>query len=511
MTRLPRLLAPVAALALALTACTAGSSTAPAPSSAGSGSGTAAGPSSDRITIGLVLEPTSLDFTTVSGAAIQQALMYNVYESLVKVDDTGKIVPGLATSWKLSEDRKTYTFELAPNAKFSNGEAFTAEDAVFSINRTKTDWKNSLKAAMDVVAEAKALSPTQLQVTLTRPSNDWLYRMTTHLGAMMDPSGVADLANKPIGTGPYTLTSWTRGDSIVLSRNESYWGTKPYYQSVTLKYIKDTSAMNNALLSGQINVIGAMQAPEAMAQFTGNAKYQVIEGSTNGEVLLSFNNANEFFKDKRARQAIRQAIDHKALMDTCFAGKGTLIGSLVPPTDPWYEDLTGVTPFDKAKAQQLLTESGRAGQTLRLRVPNLPYAVQCGQVVKADLEAVGLKVTYETLEFAQWIPQVFSGGDFDMSIVAHVEPRDMAAVFGNPTYYTKYATPELLALLKAADQGTEQEYVDTMKKAARLIAEDAAADMLFLLPNLVVADANITGLSKNAAGVALDLSRLGKR
>ena len=305
--RLPRLIAPLAALALALTACTAGAGTAPAPTATG-GSTAAGGPSTDKITLGLVAEPASLDFTKTDGAAIPQALLVNVYEGLVKLDQDGKIVPALATSWKGSDDHKTYTFELPPGAKFTNGAAFTSDDAVFSINRVKTDWTTSLKAAMDVVTEAKALSPTQLQVTLAAPSNDWLYRMTTHLGAMFSKTGVDDLANKPIGTGPYTFTSWNRGDSITLTRNESYWGTKPFYQSVVLKYFKDATALNNALLTGTINVVTTVQAPEALGQFTSNPKYQVIEGTTNGEVLLSFNNKNDIFKDKRVRQAIRYGI-----------------------------------------------------------------------------------------------------------------------------------------------------------------------------------------------------------
>ncbi len=503
--RLPRLLAPLAALALALTACTAGASTTPSPSA----TGTAA--SAEKITLGLVAEPASLDFTKTDGAAIPQALLVNVYEGLVKLDQDGKIVPALATSWKVSDDHKTYTFDLTDKAKFTNGAAFTADDAVFSINRVKTDWTTSLKAAMDVVSEAKAVSPTQLQVTLSAPSNDWLYRMTTHLGAMFSKTGVEDLANKPIGTGPYTFTSWNRGDSITLTRNDAYWGTKPYYQSVVLKYFKDATALNNALLTGTINVVTTVQAPEALGQFTSNPKYQVIEGTTNGEVLLSFNNAQEIFKDKRVRQAVRYGIDHKALMDTCWAGKGTLLGSFVPPTDPWYEDLTGVTPFDKTKATALLTEAGKLGATLRLRVPTLPYATSCGQVVKSQLEAVGFKVALDSLEFpAAWLTTVFKGGDFDMSIVAHVEPRDLKAVFGNPEYYTHYGTPEIQALFKAADEGSADDQVTNLKKAARLIAEDAAGDVLFLLPNLMVADKGITGLPKNGIAVAFALSKLAK-
>ncbi|MFK4089320.1 ABC transporter substrate-binding protein [Kribbella sp. NPDC020789] len=485
---------------LALTACSAGSST----------SGGPAGGGDQSLSLGLVAEPASLDFTTTDGAAIPQVLLGNVYESLVKQDESGKIVPSLAKSWTVSPDRKTYTFDLVDNAKFTNDKPFTAADAVFSINRVKSAWTTSLKAAMDVVAEAKALSPTQLQVTLTKPSNGWLFRMTTRIGAMFSETGVSALATAPIGTGPYKFSKWNRGDSIVLQRNDAYWGTKPYFQQITLKYFKDPTALNNALLTGTINVITTVQAPEALSQFTSNTKYQVLEGTTNGEVLLSFNNSKPVFKDIRTRQAIRQAIDHKALLDTCFAGRGKLIGSMVPPTDPWYEDLTGVAPYDVAKAKSLLQASGAAGATLRLRLPTLPYATSCGQVVKSQLEQVGLKVQIDQLEFpAAWLTTVFKSADYDMSIIAHVEPRDLGAVF-SPTYYTRYNDPALQQFLAAADAGDEAAQLENMKKAARRISEQAAGDWLFLLPNLIVADKNLTGLPQNAITENFDLSRLAR-
>ncbi|TDU83128.1 peptide/nickel transport system substrate-binding protein [Kribbella voronezhensis] len=477
------------------------------------GSGTSSGPSTganQSLAIGLVAEPASLDFTTTDGAAIPQALLTNVYEGLVKQDESGKIVPDLAKSWTISPDRKTYTFELVDNAKFTNGAAFTAADAVFSINRVKSAWTTSLKAAMDVVQDAKAVSPKQLQVTLSKPSNDWLFRMTTRIGAMFSQTGVDKLATDPVGTGPYKFGSWKRGDSIVLQRNDSYWGTKPFFNQVSLKYFKDPTALNNALLTGTINVIGTVQAPEALSQFTSNTKYQVIEGTTNGEVVLSFNNSRPVFKDVRVRQAIRSAIDHKALLDTCFAGRGKLIGSMVPPTDPWYEDLTQVAPYSKDKAKSLLAAAGATGKSLRLRLPTLPYATSCGQVVKSQLEQVGLKVQIDQLEFpAAWLTTVFKNADYDMSIIAHVEPRDLGAVF-SPKYYTRYDDPTLQQALAAADAGDEATQVTEMKKAARRISEQAAADWLFLLPNLVVADKNITGLPVNAITESFDLSKLAR-
>lgn len=498
------------AASMLLAACSPGSGSTTS-SGTSSGASQSGQPSGDTLALGLVAEPASLDFTKTDGAAIPQVLLDNVYDGLVKLDQSGQIKPALASSWDVSADRKTYTFRLVEGAKFTNGEPFTAADAKFSIDRVKTDWTISLKAAMDVVASTEAVSPTELKVTLTHPSNDWLYRMTTRIGAMFSRKGVDALATKPVGTGPYQLGTWKRGDSITLERNDGYWGTKPHFKTVVFKYFKDPNALNSALLSGTINVIGTVQTPDSLGQFENNPKYSVTEGTTNGEVVLSFNNGSGPMQDLKVRQAVRYAIDHKALLDTCWAGRGQLIGSMVPPTDPWYEDLTGLYPYDVAKAKQLLKESGKAATTLRLRIPTLPYAVSCGQVVKSQLEQAGFKVKLDQLEFpAAWLTTVFTNADYDMSIVAHVEPRDMPAVFGNPKYYTRYDNPQFRALLDKADSASADQQATYMRQAARLLSQDAAADWLFLLPNLMVAEKGITGLPKNAISESLDVSGLGR-
>ncbi|MFE6157641.1 ABC transporter substrate-binding protein [Streptomyces sp. NPDC056486] len=484
-----------------MAACSAGST---------AGGHSADGPG-DAVTIGLTAEPANLDFTKTDGAAIPQALLYNVYENLVKLDQKGEIKPSLARSWSLSKDRRTYTFQLVKDAKFSNGAPFTAEDAKFSIERVAAKWTVALKAPMSVVDTVKAVSPGELKVTLKKPSNDWLYRMTTRIGAMFSRTGVDKLATDPVGTGPYEVRKWNRGDSITLARRDDYWGSAPHFGSVTLKYFKDPTAMNNALLTGTIDVIGVMQSPDSLYRFENNPKYQVIEGSTNGEVLLTLNNGSGPLRSKKARQAVRHAIDHKALVDTCWAGRGKPIGSMVPPTDPWYQDLTDLYPYDRDKAKKLLKESGEAGRTLRLRIPTLPYATACGTVVKSQLEQAGFKVALDQLEFpAAWLTTVLKNADYDMTIMSHVEPRDMRTVFGDKNYYTRYDNPEFRRLLEKADLGSEKEQVGTVRKAARMLSEDAAADWLFLLPNLTVADADITGLPVNSVTESLDLTGLGR-
>jgi peptide/nickel transport system substrate-binding protein len=509
--RLNRFTTSVAALAvgtLALTACSAGSS-----SQDGSGGDGGSGGSGgdDSLNLGLVAEPANLDFTTTDGAAIPEVLLYNVYENLVQLDQEGNIEPGLAEDWELSEDRTTYTFTLREGVTFTNGEEFTAEDAKFSIEAVQNDWTISLKSAMDVVDTVEAVSPTELEVTLKRPSNSWLYAMTTRVGAMFDQAGTKNLATDPIGTGPYQLGEWKRGDSITLVRNKDYWGDEPYFSEVTFSYFADPTALNNAFLSDTIDVIGTVQTPESLERFEATDDTQLIEGTTNGEVLLSMNNGKGPMRDKSLRQAVRYAIDNESLLETCWAGRGELIGSMVPPTDPWYEDLTGMYPHDPEQAKQLIEQSGYDGQTLRLRVPTLPYAVSCGQVVKSQLEQVGLKVKLDQLEFpAAWLSTVFTNADYDMSIISHVEPRDMGAVFGDPSYYTRYDNAEFRDLLAQADTGTEEEQVELMKEAARLLSEDAGGEFLFLLPNIMVADAGITGLPENDITESLDVTELAR-
>lgn len=494
-----------AAATLALTACSAGSGT------SGEDGESTGGTSTESLTIGFSAEPANLDMTRTDGAALPQLLLYNLYESLVKLNQDGDIVPGLAKSWEVSEDRKTYTFDLVKGATFTNGKPFTAMDVKFSIEAVKNDWTISLKEAMDVVDHVEVVSPTKVKVVLTRPSNSWLYRMTTRIGAMFSRTGVSDLATNPIGTGPYKLDEWKKGDSISLVRNEDYWGDKPYFETVTYKYFKNPTALNNALLSGTINVIGLLETPETLGQFENNDQFQVIEGTTNGEVQLSFNNGSGPMAKLKVRQAVRYAIDHEALLETCWAGRGKLIGSMVPPTDPWYEDLTGLYPYDVEKARQLLEESGEADHTFRLRLPTRSYAISCGTVVKSQLEEAGFKVELDQLEFpAAWLNTVFTNADYDMTIIAHVEPRDMGAVFGDPSYYTRYDNPAFRELIAKADRGTEQEQVEYMKDAARMLSEDAAADWLFLLPNIVVAEKGITGLPENSVSESYDLSNIGR-
>lgn len=485
---------------LSLTAC-----------NAGGGSTVAAAADKDNVNVALTGEPVNLDFTKTAGAAIPQALMSNVYEGLVEIDQTGKIQPLLAESWTLSPDRKVYTFKLRQGAKFSNGEAFTASDVKFSIERVKSEaWVSSLKAKMNVVDSVNVISDAEVVVTLKQPSNAWLFNMGTPVGAMFDPSGVADLANKAVGTGPFAIKAWNRGQSIDLAARDDYWGEKPKVKTASLRYFADAVATTNALRTGDVDVVYNMQAPELLSAFSSDKKFQVLEGTSNGEIVLSMNNKVAPFNDPRVRQAVLYAIDRQAVVDTAWNGYGTVVGGPVPPTDPYYEDLNGLFPHNPDKARQLLKDAGAENLEITFTIPTRPYATAVSEIVVSQLADVGIKAKIESAEFpAVWLDKVFTKHNYQMSVVLAVESRDVLTMFNNPDYYLGYDNSKIKDLAASADAADEAGYVDGMKKVVRTIAEDAAADVLFLFPNIVVAKEGITDFPANSVTEALDLTAVG--
>lgn len=478
--------------------------------SSGGGGGGNAEPKT--LLVGATAQPPTMDPTANDAAAIAQVMLYNVYETLVKVDSEGKLRPLLAQRWDVSPDNLTYTFNLDPSAKFASGRPVTAKDVVWSINRIKTGTATAtLKKQLSVVEQATETDAHTLTVKLTQPSNMWLWDMSSTAGMVFDSQAGTDLANQTAGSGPFQLKEWLQGASVTLGKNTNYWATPARFDEVTFRYFTDPNAMNAAMLSGELDIISNLQAPAALPQFNDPSRFTVVEGTTNGEVVLSMNNRTPGLSDPRVRQAIRYAIDHKGLRDTVWAGHGVLIGSMVPPTDPWYEDRTGDFPYNPEKAKALLAEAGVQNLRLRLRLPTLPYATSAGQFVASQLKQVGIETTIDQLEFpARWVDTVLTKGDYDMSIVSHVEARDIVR-FANPDYYFHYNNPEFQRLITEADRGPAAEQAPKLKEAAKLLSTDAAADWLFLLPNLVITKPTITGVAKNATTLSFDLTTIAAR
>lgn len=462
------------------------------------------GDSSDAVVIAATAAASSLDFTTTGGAAIPAALMDNVYETLVRSED-GKAVPHLATSWEVKDT--TYTFHLREGVHFSNGDAFTAETAAFSLLYARDSWTNGIAKPMQIIKDARAIDEHTLEVTLTKHSERFLWLLSTTVGAMMTPNAIDSLATAPVGTGPFVLKGFTPGDFIALRVNPEYWSRKAA-EDVTIRYFPDTISSVNALQSGNADVVWAVQSPELLRNIKDDITVSV--GETNGEVLLSMNNKAKPFDDPRVRKAVALGIDRQAANDILFDSLAQDTGGApVAPQDPWDTDKNYVE-FNQEKARALMEEAGAVGTPLTITAPTLPYAQTLSELLYSQLRDIGFDVRIESAEFpAVWLGQVMGAKDYQMSLVAHVEPRDITTIFGNPDYYIGYDSPRVQELFALAD-ASPTDSTRYMREAVDAIMEDMPALTLMNLPNIVLTRPGVEGIDPNQVTDGIQLAEVRK-
>lgn len=470
------------------------------------GTGGSSASSANDIKIGLLPSPANLDFEQTAGQAIPQALMYNVYESLVKLNDDGKTIePLLAKSWELSSDGLVYTFKLQEGVKFSNGDPFNADTVKFNLERI-SGWSANTPQNLSAIDHVEVVSDSEAKLVLKKPDKNVLFWLTSVLGAMVDPKAADDMQTKAVGTGPFTVKQYTVGSEMDLVRNDSYWGTKPALETVELKYYTDTTSCSNALLSGDIDAIYNFQGYDQIDQFKTDA-YTITTGNAQGITLLAMNSKQGVFSNEKLRQAVMYAVDKNKILDTVLNGYGTVLSAPVIPSDSWYKDLSSVYQYDPDTAKKLVAESGATDLTIKFTVPTRPYAQTIAQIVKTELDAVGFNVQLEEQEFpAVWLKSTMGDKDYDMTAMWHVEARNVTN-YGNPDYYWNYSNNDVDKLFDQAKAATDDaKFDDYMSQAVEQIQKDAPADWLYNTNLITITKSGITGFAKNDVGIAMDLS-----
>nr|WP_202451416.1 ABC transporter substrate-binding protein [Streptomyces sp. SID4948] len=480
------------ALSLALTACGAGSG--------GSGtSGSAAAGSYNKnatVSIGSSYEPQNLDNTAGGGQGVTEALNGNVYEGLFKLTDDGKIQNQLATGYTVSPDGLTYTFTLRPGVKFHSGRTLTAADVKYSIEKvTGPASQAARKSSFDMIKSIDTPSTDTVKVTLSSKSISFVYNLSY---VWIIDAQAKNLKTSEDGTGPYKLGKWTHGSALSLVRFPGYWGTPATNAGVVFKYFKDATALNNALLTNAVDVVTSEQSPDALDQFKNNANYKVNNGHSTTKLLLAFNDRVKPFNNTLVRKAVTSAIDNKKLLQSVWGDYGTLIGSMTPPTDPWYENLTQVNPYNVTLAKQELAQAGYAGGfSFTLDTPNYDPHPTAAAFIKSELAKVGIKVKINIITPDQWYTKVYQNHDFTATLQEHVNDRDIVW-YGNPDFYWGYNNKQVTTWVNQAEQSdTTAEQTALLKKVNTQIADDAASDWLYLYPQIVVANSKLSGYPLN--------------
>ena len=465
----------------------------------------------DSIVIGMRLEPPGLDPTTGAAAAISQITLYNLYEGLTKITPSGGVEPLLAESWTVSDDFKTWTFKLRQGVTFHDGSAFDSGDVKFAFERNQgEDSQNKRKKRFENMASIAAADPHTVVIALNNPNPDFLFNLGESTAIIVAPETAANNKTNPIGTGGYKFVKWTKGDSVELVKYDAHRDAAGMaINSVKFRFIGDSAAQVAAMMAGDVDILPIGPPRASLQQFEADPNFEVLEGTTNGETILSMNNRHPALGDVRVRRAIQHAIDRQALVDAAEFGYGTPIGSHFAPHHPDYLDLTGLHPFDQAKAKALLAEAGYGdGLSLTLRLPPPDYARKGGQVIAEMLGDVGINVTIENVEWAQWLDVVYKKRNYDLSIVSHVEPMDMS-IYARESYYFQYDSAAFKEIMAKAD--TELDPVrrrEYLQMAQRALAGDAVNGFLFQLAKTAVFRKGLKGVWKDSHVFVNDVSAM---
>ena len=459
-------------------------------------SSSSAGGSEATIAIGSLYEPVNLDNTAGGGQGVTEALNGNVYEGLFKLTDDGKVQPLLATGYKASADGLTYTFALRSGVKFHSGKPLTSAEVKSSIERvTAADSQSARKAQLAVIKGIDTPDDKTVVIHLSSRSISLPYNLSY---IWIYGPGTTNYKTAEDGTGPYKLGTWKRGSSLSLERWSGYWGSQAKNKEVVYDYFTDASALSNALVTNQVDVLTSIQSPDALSQFTGNKDYTITNGKSTTKELLAFNDKVAPFDKPEVRKAIYSAVDTKKLLSSIWGKYGTLIGSMVPPSDPWYEDLTKVNPYDVSLAKKELAAAGLPnGFSFTLDTPTYDPHPAVAEFLKSELAKVGVTVNINSISADQWYTKVFKNHDFQATLQEHVNDRDVVW-YGNPDFYWGYDNPQVTKWVDEAEQAsTTAEQTAKHKQVNEQIAKDAASAWLYLYPQIVVASSSVSGYPVN--------------
>jgi peptide/nickel transport system substrate-binding protein len=412
-----RFWAVIAVGALALTGCN---------SSGGSDSG------AEKKTLVTALGDNPVNFNKylTTGTATTIVGSGPIYETLTRLDSDSKVQPLLAESWAVSEDGLRYEFKLRDGVTWHDGQEFTSEDVKFSLEKL-FPLSAQLSAFARTITSIETPNELNVVVNLSAPfapllaalAGGWI--MPKHVFTTSDIA--TDPANmNPIGTGPFKFDAFVSGDKVELSEYEGYWGAKSNVSKMFWKIMPDPNARMLALQSGEIDWLYTSYIDKQQMDRLDQSKFtKYPQIGAKGTGTAFFNTKKEELSSPAVRRAIYQAIDRDAINEKVLNGGGTVPRGPIPSM--FKQLLTGAVdfnselPFDPTAAAAALDAAGfkadSSGKRFSLRYAFqsiYPQDLALGNLVKANLEAVGINIELQGQDANVWAEKTYSG-DFDIS------------------------------------------------------------------------------------------------
>ncbi|MBO8127368.1 MAG: ABC transporter substrate-binding protein [Firmicutes bacterium] len=456
-----------------------------------------------------------------------------MFNSLVEfAQGSTDLVPGLATSWEVSDDGLTYTFHLRKGVKFHDGTPFNAEAVKFSIERQidpnhpyhDTGEFAYADFTFGMVKEVNVIDDYTVEIVLKEPFAPFLANMAMHSASIVSPTAVkkygADFSKHPVGTGPFKFVKWTPGVEVIQESNPDYWDGEPEVKRVIYRPVLEDQARLAELEAGKLDFIVNIP-PDDLDRVKKLKGIKVQEQPGMHVWYVVFNTQKEPFNDPRVRQAVNYAIDKKAIVDGILQGTGVLAENVLPPVVWGYNPNVKNYPYDPVKAKQLLAEAGYPnGFKVTLWVPEggsgMQQPVAMCTAIQAYLSMVGIQAEIQQFEWGTYLDKVFVD-DYESMAEMHVmswigdngDPDNFLYILLSSEQWPPYGfneafykNPEVDRLLRQARVTSDVvKRTELYKKAQELIMADAPWVPIDHETQIVAMDERIQGFKLHPTGV----------
>lgn len=461
-----------------------------------------------------------------------------LFDTLVRYQEgSTEVEPALATSWEVSDDRKVWTFTLREGVKFHDGTALDADAVVFSFERQRDPdhefhqgefvyWQDQFS----FVTKVEKKDARTVVFTLDRPFVPFLTNLAMFTASIVSPAGFRAAkergespASNPVGTGPFKLAEWRRGDAIVLEAFDDHWGGRPHLDKLVLRTIPDNNSRFMLLQKGDLHGMDGLNLAD-VKQAAAAPEVTVLAQPGMNVAYMAFNTKKPPFDDPRVRRACAMALDLDRVASRIYYGLATPAANPLPPTVFGHDDSIAPRKQDRDAAKRLLAEAGHPQGfkttlwTMTNPRPYLPQPDKMAQYVKAALAQIGVDATIVPKEWASYLEEVqkaehelcFMGwigdtGDPDNFLYVLLD-RDNARV-GSASNYSFYDDEVVHDLLSRARVESDRERRAALyHEAQKKIFEDCPMAPLVHTTQVAAFRKNVRGFRLHPTGV-LDFRR----
>lgn len=449
------------------------------------------------VRIGANASPKSLDIRKYNDKAITQALLGNVYQTLVGLDEFAKPVPQIASSWERSNDGLSYTFYLQENQTFEDGSPIDSSAVLWSMEEI---IKNKYVGYDDLANIGTVTNPSayKLVIELKNADAQLPYQLAGHAGIVYNRGAHVNYDNTSAGSGPYTVDSFKPRQELVLRKSKNYHGSNEATTSrIIFSYADQSKGQAQQVESGKLDAAVDVTAQEVRAARDIKSGITISTGMSNENIVLAFNHSkNSITSDERVRQAICYAIDRKAIADASYGTQKILEGPL-NELSVGYDPAFKAVPHDSQKAASLASYFGKDayGNHLRL-VYDDSLGQTIGEQIKEQLAQANIPSEVIMLDHAAFENRVLNRRDYELTLLKM--SNEATAEFSSPYSTMNFDNPESQQFFHLVQNAkSDGDYASQLKQYARTLTDQSASAWLTQKTPVTITSDKIKGLPNN--------------